>query len=102
PAVRRVHTHKGILGPGIDVQGEDGLCTVPPSLHWNGRRYAWSDGLGPSERPPVELPAELRSALLRRPGPRWYLAMAPYWLADRAHLSMNHRQTLRTVQARLR
>jgi len=101
PPEKPLRTAKGILGAGIDVQAEDGLVTVPPSLHYNGCRYAWADGLGPAERPPIPLPPALEGALLKRPGLRWYLALAPYWVADRVGLSMDRRQQLRRMQARL-
>jgi hypothetical protein len=102
PLGKPLQTAKGILGAGIDVQAEDGLVTVPPSLHYNGRLYAWAGGLGPAERPPILLPLALEKALLKRPGLRWYLALAPYWVADRVGLSMDRRQQLRRVQGRLR
>jgi putative DNA primase/helicase len=96
-----ISTRKDFLGPGLDVQYREGLVTIPPSLHPSGRRYAWKDGRGPATRPPAELPPALLAALTARPSLLWYLRQAPYWLADRLHLSLDRRQRLRAVQARV-
>ena len=32
---------KGGFRPGLDMKGEGGYIVVPPSIHPNGRRYAW-------------------------------------------------------------
>lgn len=34
-------------GPGIDVRADHGYVLLPPSLHPNGRRYAWTDPAAP-------------------------------------------------------
>ena len=39
------------LRPGIDVRGDGGCVVAPPSVHPNGRRYAWVGGHGPGELP---------------------------------------------------
>ena len=49
----------GKLGPGIDVRGEGGQIVVAPTIHPNGRPYAWEIGRAPGE---IEM------------------AMAPEWL----------------------
>ena len=96
-----IETRKDILGPGLDVQARDGLCTLPPSLHPNGRRYAWVDGKAPGEVEIAELPHAIARLLTRRPSVAWYLKMAPYWAADRVGLSHPARERLRTIERRL-
>jgi hypothetical protein len=43
----------GKLGPGVEVRGEGGAVTAPPSRHAVGRRYVWRDPLpnGPLPQP---------------------------------------------------
>ena len=43
----------GRLGPGVEVRGEGGAVTAPPSRHAVGRRYVWRDPLpdGPLPQP---------------------------------------------------
>jgi hypothetical protein len=40
----RIMNSAGKLGPGIDVRGEGGYVVAPPSVHANGRRYAFGGG----------------------------------------------------------
>lgn len=94
-----VGTRKGWLGPGIDIQA---YCTAPPSVHITLRPFTWRDGAGPRDRAPAPLPATVARELVRPPGLRWYASMAPYWLADRAGLSMDVRQRLRRVESAVR
>ena len=91
-----VVTRKGWLGRGVDVQA---YCTAPPSIHSTLRPFTWRDGIGPAQRQPAPLPAALAALLQERPGIRWYTTMAPYWVADRARLSMDARQRIRRLQA---
>ena len=50
-------TNAGRLGPGLDIRAEGGFIVAPPTIHPNGRRYAWElsndphDGLRPAECP---------------------------------------------------
>jgi Bifunctional DNA primase/polymerase, N-terminal/Primase C terminal 1 (PriCT-1) len=37
------------LRPGIDLRGDGGCVVAPPSVHPNGRRYAWRAGRGPGD-----------------------------------------------------
>lgn len=43
----------------IDIKGAGGYVVAPPSIHRNGRRYAWIPGLAPGEVPLA-------------PAPRWF------------------------------
>jgi hypothetical protein len=38
----RVRNSVGAIAPGIDIRGDGGFVVAPPSIHPNGRRYAWS------------------------------------------------------------
>lgn len=59
--------NKNSFRPGIDIRGEGYYIIVAPSIHPNGKAYAWAKDLGPEEvelaeypdfmRPPVEKPA---------------------------------------------
>jgi hypothetical protein len=42
PAGLQIGSTAGRLGPGLDTRGNDGYVVVPPSVHPNGRQYAWS------------------------------------------------------------
>lgn len=56
----RLGNATGKLPAGIDIRGWGGYIVLPPSLHPNGRRYAWELGYGPHEGKPVlPLPASL-------------------------------------------
>jgi hypothetical protein len=61
-----VHNRAGIE-PGIDLRGDGGCVVAPPSVHPNGRRYAWASARGPGEMPLAPLPLWLH-ALLAGPG----------------------------------
>jgi hypothetical protein len=57
-----VTNRRGTLPPGIDVRGEGGYIVVEPSIHPNGRPYAWDVDAHPDE---VQL----------APWPEWLLAI---------------------------
>jgi hypothetical protein len=44
------------IRPGIDLRADGGCVVAPPSVHPSGRRYAWSAGNAPDERPPAAMP----------------------------------------------
>lgn len=44
------------LRPGIDVRGDGGCVVAPPSVHPNGRRYAWAPARSPGAAPLAALP----------------------------------------------
>lgn len=44
------------LGADIDVRGDGGYCIIPPSVHENGRRYRWVEGLALSDVPLAPVP----------------------------------------------
>lgn len=50
------------IADGVDVRAERGYIVAAPSLHANGRRYAWKD----SEHPLADIPAWLLSAITGR------------------------------------
>jgi hypothetical protein len=52
---------------GMDLRGDGGLVVAPPSVHPNGRRYAWVPGRAPDEAPLAPIPRWLL-ALVRPPG----------------------------------
>jgi len=57
----------GKFGAGLDVRGDNGYVIVPPSIHPNGRRYAWELSHHPDEIPLADLPSAW-IALLQRSG----------------------------------
>lgn len=44
------------IRPGIDVRGDGGCVVAPPSVHPNGRHYAWIAGHAPGELALAPLP----------------------------------------------
>jgi len=50
--------------PGIDVRGDGGYIVAPPSMHINGRRYAWVSGQAPGEVDLAPLPEWLLELLV--------------------------------------
>jgi putative DNA primase/helicase len=58
-----VKTDDGTLGEGVDTVGETGYIILPPSVHPNGKAYAWAPGRSPFERLPSPVPAALDARL---------------------------------------
>jgi len=44
------------LGPGLDIRSQGGYIVAPPSIHENGRAYAWDIDRGIDDMPPAEAP----------------------------------------------
>lgn len=51
------------LPAGVDVRGVGGYIVLPPSIHPNGREYAWESGYSPFEVDVLPLPTGLRELL---------------------------------------
>jgi hypothetical protein len=56
----------GRIAPGLDVRADGGYAVVPPSIHPNGRAYAW---VVPPEGEPAEAPDWLVALARRKPAP---------------------------------
>jgi hypothetical protein len=59
PPERTVRNSAGKLGPKLDVRSTGGYVVAPPSIHPNGRPYAFLPGCAPWEMPPAGAPAWL-------------------------------------------
>ena len=59
----------GLLGPGLDTRGDGGQVIAPPSIHPNGRRYAWLAGRSPADLERAPAPTWLVKLLRPRPRP---------------------------------
>lgn len=87
------------LAEGLDMRGENGYVVVPPSLHPNGRRYAWL-GQPLSRRALSALPPRL----ITEPVSACTLRKSEGWIAD-ALKGMKHGNidnTLTSILGRLR
>jgi hypothetical protein len=53
-----VHVKNGVedFAPGLDIRGDGGYIIAPPSLHANGKRYAWEVLHEPEETPLAPMP----------------------------------------------
>lgn len=60
PAGLEIGNSAGRLGPGLDVRAIGGYVIAPPSVHPNGRPYAWAPG---TEGEPAPLPPSLVPSL---------------------------------------
>jgi len=57
------------LYPGLDLKGARGFVVAPPSLHPNGGRYAWAQGLGLDDVPIAVCPQALLRLASERTDP---------------------------------
>jgi hypothetical protein len=95
---RRHSKGKDRLGPGIDVQsGSHDFVTAPPSQHYNLARYEWVPGGSPWDHAVPDAPPALIQELSGIPPPGWLLHVAPYWAAERLHLSVETRHRIRGI-----
>jgi hypothetical protein len=60
----RVGCSVGGIGKGLDARGAGGYVVAPPSIHPNGRAYAWDEH--PDDTPVAPLPSWLESLLAQR------------------------------------
>lgn len=51
-----VLSNRVAVRPGVDLRGDGGCVVAPPSVHPNGRRYAWTPGHAPDDLPLAPLP----------------------------------------------
>jgi len=79
-----VKTCAGELGPGLDVRGDGGQAILPPSVHPNGTRYEWVEGLGLQDLEPAALPPAWISLLTNTAEPT--VAAAPVEASVLGHL----------------
>lgn len=97
PAVKH-SKGKDRLGRGLDVQSGPGdFVVAPPSRHYNLNPYEWLPGKAPGERPLPPVTHQLLADLSGLPPPRWVVHVAPYWVADRLHLSVETRHRIRRL-----
>lgn len=52
--------NKNSLFHGIDIRAKGYYIMLPPSIHPNGKEYAWADGMAPGEVPLAEFPDAFR------------------------------------------
>ena len=90
----RVKNVTGLAGsPGVDVKARAGQIVVAPSLHANGRRYAWGE-----HREIAELPAEWLQAMLSPPvRPAWVASYSPQSMREDAKASKRARKYLESA-----
>ena len=52
----RVKNSQQELAPGLDIRSDGGLIVAAPSVHANGKRYAWRAGFGPGDVQLADMP----------------------------------------------
>ena len=68
PAGHDIRNNAGTrLGPGLDIRGEGGQVVAAPTIHPNGRPYAWEAGYGPDEIAVADAPDWLIELLTAPP-----------------------------------
>ncbi len=55
------------LGEGLDIRGEAGYVVAPPTIHENGREYAFEHGYSMDDIAPVDAPGWLMHRLTTQP-----------------------------------
>lgn len=51
----------GVLGPGLDIKADGGYVVAPPSVHPNGKAYAWEGSSGPEDVRLAAMPDFMRT-----------------------------------------
>jgi hypothetical protein len=55
------------LGPGLDIRGDGGQVLAPPTIHPNGKPYAFEDGYSITDMKPADAPEWLIKRLTAEP-----------------------------------
>jgi hypothetical protein len=76
-----VRSSSGKLAPGLDIRGDGGSVTAPPSVHENGKPYRWRPDRRPDDMPLAELPAWIVEAV-KPPPPQPIVPRQPVQKGD--------------------